>query len=71
MSNLRVPAMPLSGHAVRAVITPNRDRGAPDLTTRQEEALLATGDASDRAIRMASQQLAARIARFHPERCAR
>ena len=69
MSNLRTPSIPLSGHAVRAVTTQNRDRGAPDLTARQEEKMLASGKAEERAVRMATQQLAARIAHYHPERC--
>jgi hypothetical protein len=69
MSNLRAPSIPISERAVKATITPSRDRGAPDLTARQEEKIIASGKAHERSIRMASQQLAARIAHFHPERC--
>lgn len=70
MSNLRIPSTPLSGHAVRATVAPNRDRGVPDLTARQEETIMASGKAEERAVRMATQQLAARIAHYHTERCA-
>lgn len=71
MSNVRTPSIPISERVVKAACTPNRDRGARDLTAHQEECLLASAKAGDRAIRMASQQLATRIAQFHPERCAR